>query len=68
MLLPALLPTVAMRTAHAQEAPVAAQSDAYRVEIDAPYPLGGLLRADLDLLRWRTYEGMNRDLLERLVA
>ncbi len=68
MLLPVLLPTVAMRTAHAQEAPVAAQSDAYRVEIDAPYPLGGLLRADLDLLRWRTYEGMNRDLLERLVA
>ena len=68
MLLPALLPTVAMRAAHAQEAPVAVQSDAYRVEIDAPYPLGGLLRADLDLLRWRTYDGMNRDLLERLVA
>ena len=68
MLLPALLPTVAMRAAHAQEAPVAVQSGAYRVEIDAPYPLGGLLRADLDLLRWRTYDGMNRDLLERLVA
>ncbi|MFO0524405.1 MAG: autotransporter assembly complex protein TamA [bacterium] len=58
----------AVRAAHAQDAPVPAAADAYRVDIDAPFALASVLRQDLDLLRWRTYEGMNRDLLERLAA
>jgi translocation and assembly module TamA len=62
------LPAGALPAAHAQEAPAPAATDAYRVDIEAPFALGSVLRQDLDLLRWRTYEGMNRDLLERLAA
>lgn len=58
---------VAGGVARAQDAPVPSTSDAYRVEIEVPFALGSVLRQDLDLLRWRSYEGMNRDLLERLV-
>jgi len=66
------LPTGMVREAHAQEdapgGPGSGAADTYRVEIDAPLVLGRLLREDLDLLRWRSYAGMNRDLLERLVV
>jgi translocation and assembly module TamA len=40
----------------------------YEVEIVAPFELARTLRQDLDLVRWRLYPGMNRDLLDRLVA
>jgi translocation and assembly module TamA len=69
-----VLPAGLTREAHAQDAPdvpdtpASGAAETYRVEIDAPLTLGRLLREDLDLLRWRTYAGMNRDLLERLVA
>lgn len=39
----------------------------YRVEIEAPKSLAGVLRADLDLVRWEGYETMTPELLERLV-
>ena len=52
------------RPSFAAEAPPTAR---YDVEIKAPGTLARTLRADLDLLRWRLYQGMSRDLLDRLV-
>lgn len=68
VLLPAVTLFGPLRGARAQEAPAATAAEAYRVEIDAPARLDGVLAQGLDLLRWRTYEGMNRDLLDRLVT
>jgi translocation and assembly module TamA len=39
----------------------------YKVEIEAPKRLAGVLRAALDLVRWEGYETMTPELLERLV-
>ena len=41
---------------------------AFRVEIVAPSPLEGELRANLDLMRWQRYDALTDDLLERLLA
>jgi len=61
-LLACLLLLWSFRAAGAEEAYLR-----YKVEIEAPKRLAGVLRADLDLVRWEGYETMTPELLERLV-
>jgi translocation and assembly module TamA len=40
----------------------------YRVVVEAPEPLDGILTRGLDLVRWETFPGMTLPLLDRLAA
>jgi translocation and assembly module TamA len=44
-----------------------AQGAVYKVEIDAPEKLAGLLRQNLDLVRWSTRDDVSEDQLRQLV-
>ena len=47
---------------------VEAQGLRYRVEVEAPEPLRGVLRKSLDLVRWQDYPNMTPALLARLAS
>jgi len=64
-------PTASLPPATQSEAPsAAAKADGlrYRVTIDAPGDLPGLLTASVDLVRWQTYEEMTESLFDALTA
>ena len=53
--------------AFAPQAHAAEPRSGYRVVIDAPAALRDALQASLDLVRWQSFEGVTRDLLDRLM-
>jgi translocation and assembly module TamA len=60
--------TTASQPEAAASPPAEAAALTYRVVVDAPAPLDGILTRGLDLVRWEGFQGMTRPLLERLAA